>query len=67
MKMPVKVAVKNAAIRVKGIKNVFTEHRKSNQWGILKLKKLTETKDQLEAKQQKNCIFCGEPITSEKL
>ena len=26
---------KNAAIRVKGIKNVFTEHRKSNNGGFL--------------------------------
>ena len=37
---------------------MFYRAQKEQQWGILKLKKLTETKHQLEAKQQKNCVFC---------
>ena len=45
-----------------GHKKCFYRAQKEQQWGILKLKKLTETKDQLEAKQQKNCIFCENPL-----
>ena len=45
-----------------GHKKCFYRVQKEQQWGILKLKKLTETKDQLEAKQQKNCIFCENPL-----
>ena len=45
-----------------GHKKCFYRAQKEQQWGILKLKKLTETKDQLEAKQQKNCIFCKNPL-----
>ena len=43
-------------------KKCFYRAQKEQQWGILKLKKLTETKDQLEAKKQKNCIFCDNPF-----
>ena len=45
-----------------GHKKCFYRAQKEQQWGILKLKKLTETKDQLEAKKQRNCIFCENPL-----
>ena len=45
-----------------GHKKCFNREKKKKQWGILKLQKLTEKKDQLEAKQQKNCIFCDYPL-----
>ena len=45
-----------------GHKKCFNREKKEKQWGILKLQKLTEKKDQLEAKQQKNCIFCDYPL-----
>ena len=41
---------------------MFLQRTEEQQWGILKLQKLTEKKDQLEAKQQKNCIFCDYPL-----
>ena len=45
-----------------GHKKCFYRAQKEQQWGILKLKKLTETKDQLEAKKHKNCIFFENPL-----
>ena len=50
-----------------GHKKCFYRAQKEQQWGILKLKKLTETKDQLEAKQQKKCIFCENPLLQKNI
>ena len=50
-----------------GHKKCFYRAQKEQQWGILKLKKLTETKDQLGAKKQKNCIFCENPLLHKNL
>ena len=47
-------------------KKCFYRAQKEQQWGILRLKKLTNKKDQLEAQSQENCKFCEKPITSEK-
>jgi len=61
-------AEKNAAIRAKGIKNVFTKAQNEQQqkWGVLRRKRLTDKKDQLEAKKQKNCMFSGNPLLQKK-
>ena len=40
-------------------KKCFYRAQKEQQWGIPRLKKLTDKKDQLEAKLQENCKFCG--------
>ena len=45
-----------------GHKKCFNREKKEQQCGIIKLQKLTEKKDKLEAKQQKNCIFCDNPL-----
>ena len=46
-----------------GHKKCFYKAQKEQQWGILRLKRLTDKKDQLEAKKnQKNCMFCGNPL-----
>ena len=43
-------------------KKCFYMAQKEQQWGILTLKRLTDKKDQLEAKSQENCKFCEEPL-----
>ena len=50
--------------RGQGHKKCFYRAQKEQQWGILKLQKLKDQKkkDQLEAKQQKNCFFCDNPL-----
>ena len=45
-----------------GHKKCFYRAQKEQQWGILKLKKLTDKKHQLEAKSQENCRFCGNSL-----
>ena len=45
-----------------GTKKCFYRALKEQQWGILRLKRLTDEKDQLEAKLQGNCKFCGNPL-----
>ena len=57
-------AEKTAATRAKGTKNVFTKHKTSNskKLGVLRLGKLTDKKDQLKAKTQENCMFCGNSL-----
>jgi len=44
-----------------GHKKCFNKEKEEFQ-GIIKIQKLTKKKDQLEAKQQKNCIFCDKPL-----
>ena len=44
-------------------KNCFYRAKKEKkQWGILRLKRLTDKKYQLEAQSQENCNFCGKPL-----
>ena len=43
-------------------KKCFYRAQKEQQLGILRLKRLTDEKDKLEAKKQKNCMFCGNPL-----
>ena len=43
-------------------KKCFYMAQKEQQWGILTLKRLTDKKDQLEAKSQENCKFCEKPL-----
>ena len=43
-------------------KKCFYRAQKEQQWGILRLKKLTDKKDQLEVKLQENCKFCGNSL-----
>ena len=43
-------------------KKCFYRAQKEQQWGILRLKRLTDKKDQLEAQSQKNCNFCGNSL-----
>ena len=43
-------------------KKCFYRAQKEQQWGILRLKRLTDKKDQLEAQSQENCNFCGNPL-----
>ena len=38
------------------------QNEQQQKWGVLRLKRLTDKKDQLEAKKQKNCMFCGNPL-----
>ena len=57
-------AEKNAAIRSKGIKKCCfkAQNDKQKKWGVLKPKRLIDKKDQLKAKTQENCMFCGNPL-----
>ena len=58
-----KKAVKNAVIGVNGTKKCFyLAQKEQQQWGILRLKRLKDKKDQLEAKLQENCKFCKKPL-----
>ena len=43
-------------------KKCFYRAQKEQQWGILRLRRLTDKKDQLEAQLQENCKFCGNPL-----
>ena len=43
-------------------KKCFYIAQKEQQWGILRLKRLTEKEDKLEAKFQKNCRYCGNSL-----
>ena len=43
-------------------KKCFYRAQKEQQWGILRLKRLTDKKDQLEAQSQENCNFCGKSL-----
>ena len=43
-------------------KKCFYRAQKEQQWGILRLKRLTDKKDQLEAKLQENCKLCKNPL-----
>ena len=43
-------------------KKCFYRAQKEQQWGILRLKRLTDKKDQLQAQSQENCKFCGNPL-----
>ena len=43
-------------------KKCFYRAQKEQQWGILRLKRLTDKKDKLEAKFQKNCRYCGNSL-----
>ena len=36
--------------------------KEKKKWGIQRLKRLEEEKDQLEAKSQENCKYCGNPL-----
>ena len=45
-----------------GHKKCFYRAQKQQKCGILRLKKLTDKKDQLEAQSQENCKFCGNPL-----
>ena len=43
-------------------KKCFYKAQKKQQWGILRLKRLTDKRDQLKAQLQENCKFCGNPL-----
>ena len=43
-------------------KKCFYIAQEEEQWGILRLKRLRDKKEQLEAKKQKNCMFCGNSL-----
>ena len=43
-------------------KKCFYIAQEEEKWGILRLKRLTDKKEQLEAKKQKNCLFCGNSL-----
>ena len=45
-----------------GHKKCFYRAQKEQQGGGLRLKRLTDEKDQLEAKSQENCTFSGNPL-----
>ena len=47
-----------------GHKKCFCKARNEQQqkWGVLRLKRLRDKKDQLEAKTQENSMFCGNPL-----
>jgi len=45
-----------------GHKKCFYIAQKEQQRGVQRLKRLTDKKDQLEAKLQENCKFCGNPL-----
>ena len=38
------------------------QNNQQQKWRLLTLKRLTDKKDQLEAKTQENCMFCGNPL-----
>jgi len=40
----------------------YMAQKEKKKWGIQRLKRLEEEKDQLEAKSQENCKYCGNPL-----
>jgi len=36
--------------------------QKEKKWGVKRLKRLEDEKDQLEEKSQENCKYCGNPL-----
>jgi len=45
-----------------GHEKFFYMAQKEQKWGVQRLKRLTDKKDQLEAKSQENCKYCGNPF-----
>ena len=45
-----------------GHKKCFYMAQKEQKWGVQRLKRLADKKDQLEAKSQENCKYCGNPL-----
>jgi len=45
-----------------GLKKCFYIAQKEQKWGVQRLKRLADKKDQLEAKSQENRQYCGNPL-----
>jgi len=60
---------KKCSFKGQGHKKCFykAQNEQRQKWRVLWLKRLTDKKDQLEAKKQKNCMLCGNPLLQKKL